>query len=136
MAVSAAHAALAAGWRVDAAPRAGAAGQRLAETVALTYAQLLFSRSPRVGALLLLATATRPPAARAGEEERGGRAEAEVAEAPQPVEEGARAGGRGGSGDRQSHEGVSSEASRVERSSRRRMAAWRPSGAISTTAGR
>ena len=66
MAVSAAHAALAAGWRVDAAPRAGAAGQRLAETVALTYAQLLFSRSPRVGALLLLATATRPPAALAG----------------------------------------------------------------------
>lgn len=66
MAVSAAHAALAAGWRVDAAPRAGAAAQRLAETLCLTYAQLLFSRSPLVGAALLLATATAPTAALAG----------------------------------------------------------------------
>jgi len=66
VAVSAAHAALAAGWRVDAAPRAGAAAQRLAETLCLTYAQLLFSRSPLVGALLLLATATAPAAALAG----------------------------------------------------------------------
>lgn len=66
MAVSAAHAALAAGWRLDAAPRATAAAQRLAETVCLTYAQLLFSRSPAVGALLLLATATAPAAALAG----------------------------------------------------------------------
>ena len=66
MAVSAAHAALAAGWRLDAAPRATAAAQRLTETVCLTYAQLLFSRSPAVGALVLLAPATAPAAALAG----------------------------------------------------------------------
>lgn len=66
MAVSAAHAAAAAGWRLDAAPRATAAAQRLAETVFLTYAQLVFSRSPVVGALLLLATVTAPAAGLTG----------------------------------------------------------------------
>lgn len=55
MAVSAAQAALAAGWRAD-VPRAGALASQLSSAVLLTYAQLLFSRSRTVGALVLAAT--------------------------------------------------------------------------------
>jgi murein DD-endopeptidase MepM/ murein hydrolase activator NlpD/urea transporter len=65
VAVSAAGAAVAAGWRAD-APPAGALAAQLASTVLLTYAQLLFSRSRTVGALLLVATFAAPGRALVG----------------------------------------------------------------------
>ncbi len=59
MAVSAAEAAVAGGWRAD-APRVAPFASQLSSTVLLTYAQLLFSRSRTVGALLLVATLASP----------------------------------------------------------------------------
>nr|MBK7065938.1 M23 family metallopeptidase [Deltaproteobacteria bacterium] len=66
MAVSAAHAALAAGWRVDAALAAGPRRSPSRRPSASPTRSSSSPRSPLVGALLLLATATAPAAALAG----------------------------------------------------------------------